>query len=63
MKLADLIVPDIPCELYHPTIGRVSWRNDDTDGWGLFFADGPEEGEFLVADETIVLGKDWELKK
>lgn len=59
MRIFDIITPGIACDLHHPEVGLVKWKA--VDGYfTLYFAEGPEEGNPLVADESVLLDDTWE---
>jgi len=60
MRIFDLIKPGVACCIHHPQVGYVKWKSVDT-YFMLYFAEGPEEGEPLVADESVLLDDTWEV--
>ena len=58
MRLFDILKPGVPCEVQHPQVGKCKWQSVD-DYFMLYFAEGPEEGEPLVADEGVLLEDTW----
>jgi hypothetical protein len=59
MRITDLIFPGQPRRLRHPTVGDVLWTDVPGQGFELVFARGPEKGQILVADETVLLDDTW----
>ncbi|MCK9458299.1 MAG: hypothetical protein M0R80_01495 [Proteobacteria bacterium] len=60
MKIFEIITTQEPCKLQHPIIGIVEWINDPTQGWVLVFSEGPEKGQCLVVDESVILDDTWQ---
>ena len=58
MRLFDILKPGVPCEVQHPQVGKCKWQSVD-DYFMLYFAEGPEEGDPLVADEAVLLEDTW----
>lgn len=61
MKLFQLLLPSVPLLLRHPVLGLVEWRSIPVQGWGLYWHRGPEQGQVLAADETVLLCNQWEV--
>ena len=59
MRIVDIIHPGRPCRLRHPTVGDVLWTDVPGQGFELVFARGPERGDVLVADESVLLDRGW----
>jgi hypothetical protein len=60
MRVCDIIKPNEKCFLHHPIVGNVEWRGHPIDGWMLVFAEGPEKGDALFADDSVLLSDCWE---
>lgn len=58
MRICDIIKPNIPCRLEHPTVGEVYWGIKDG-CWGLYFAKGHDAHKFLVADDAVLMSDEW----
>lgn len=59
MRLFDILKPGVACDVHHPQVGWCKWKAVD-DYFMLYFAEGQEEGEPLVADEAVLLEDTWE---
>lgn len=60
-KLNELLVPLQECNLFHPIVGKVKYKDGKWQGWGLFFGEGVDEGKFLDADDSVLFDEDWQL--
>lgn len=61
MRVIDIINIGVPCRLSHPVVGNVIWKCLPISGWGLYFAEGPEKDQILVADNTVLIDENWTL--
>ncbi len=61
-RVADLVEEGKDAKLYHPVIGSVLWKEmEPGTGWVLMFAQGPEAGEPLWAEGSVLWDERWEL--
>ena len=60
MRISEIITDKQECKLHHPIVGNVKWKNCPIDGWVLIFAEGPEQGQVLMVDETVLLDDRWQ---
>lgn len=62
MKLYELLQPNVPANLHHPTLGHVKWCDlQDGQGFGLYWSHGQEKNDPLVVDSTILFDNVWEI--
>jgi hypothetical protein len=61
-RVADLVTPDKDAELWHPIIGRVSWKDThNVYARYLTHSIGPEKGRLLYPDWEVLTNDRWEL--
>jgi hypothetical protein len=59
-KIYELLSWDVSCDLWHPVIGRASWRERSPgEGRIIVFSEGPEQGNPLVVDVSILFDDTW----
>ena len=63
MKLYEIITSRTPLKLQHPTVGDVNWDMLPSSGcFCLFWEYGPEAGQALIVDESVMLDDDWVIR-
>jgi hypothetical protein len=61
-RVVELVDPEVDAQLWHPIIGRVSWTDPDNVGARyLNHTIGPEKGEMLYPDWSVLADEDWSL--
>lgn len=63
MRLHELITEEKRVKLFHPTVGKVNWDYlPKITAYCLYWPKGPEAGMPLLADQSVLLDDQWQLR-